>query len=145
MHKTSNKLHNTKHETKKEDSEIDRRKTSRDIGKQHNNIFPMINCPDILTARSAVRYLSNDLINGNKTKNLWSKIKYVTTKTAGERGVLICEYASGRCRLHMDSGVEIELSKPMTCAGICGFALDVEVIKCPKTSMPSLIVAFDML
>jgi len=34
---------------------------------------------------------------------------------------------------------------PMTCAGICGFALDVEVIKCPKTSMPSLIVAFDML
>eukprot|EP00956_Cyclotella_meneghiniana_P045402 scaffold366731_cov83-Cyclotella_meneghiniana.AAC.1 len=105
----------------------------------------MINCPDILTARSAVRYLSNDLINGNKTKNLWSKIKYVTTKTAGERGVLICEYASGRCRLHMDSGVEIELSKPMTCAGICGFALDVEVIKCPKTSMPSLIVAFDML
>ena len=70
MHKTSNKLHNTKHETKKEDSEIDRRKSSRDIGKQHNNIFPMINCPDILTARSAVRYLSNDLINGNKTKNL---------------------------------------------------------------------------
>lgn len=107
---------------------------------------PKINyCPKILTTRSVVRYLSKDLIIGNKTKNFWSKIKYVTTKTAGERGVLACEHTSGRCSLHMDSGVEIELSNPTTCTNICGFVLDVEVIKCPITLMPSLIVAFDIL
>ena len=74
-----------------------------------------------------------------------SKIKYVTFKTSGQRGILVCERSSGENVLHMDSGVVVQLSTCAVDIDAYGFVLDVEVTICPVTSLPSFIIAFDIL
>ena len=57
----------------------------------------------------------------------------------------MCDRPSGKCTLHMDNGVVMVLPNCAADTDAYGFALDVEVILCPVTFLPSFIIAFDIL
>jgi hypothetical protein len=71
-------------------------------------------------------------------------MRYVTLKTCGERGYLVCKQ-SGSCTLYLDSGVLIDIPNSKSDVNSYGFILDVEVIKQPITTIPLFIIAFDVL
>eukprot|EP00804_Cyclotella_cryptica_P002594 CCRYP_010416-RA/>CCRYP_010416-RA protein AED:0.56 eAED:0.34 QI:0/-1/0/1/-1/1/1/0/777 len=92
------------------------------------------------TNRASPLYVTRGLL-----ENARESLTFVSPKTSGERGYLVCKRNSDVCTLHLDNGVVIHMPVHKTVANSDGFILDVEVIKRPLTMIPLFIIAFAVL